>query len=102
MTATAIDVDALNSLFDKQKKLDDIFSSMFEDEGSLFNNSTSNNEQSFKSNSWEDDQGFHFDEDLSFDHRDETLVDKKKNIIYLALPLALEIAAIYFGISYFY
>lgn len=101
MNSTTIDASALNSLFDKQKKLDDIFSSMFEeDEFNFINNSVSNNDQVIESSSWDDDKS-PYNEDLSINSRNDTLEQKKQSIIHIALPLVLEIAAIYYAISYF-
>ncbi len=100
--ATAIDAGALNSLFDKQKKLDDIFSSMFEEgEFDFINSSVSNNDQLIESNSWDDDKGSPFNEDLSINSWSDTLEHKKQNIIHVALPIVLEVAIIYYAISYF-
>lgn len=101
MNTTAIDASALNSLFDKQKKLDDIFSSMFEeDEFNFINNSVSNNDQVIESSSWDDDKS-PYNEDLSINSRNDTLEQKKQSIIHIVLPLVLEITAIYYALSYF-
>ncbi len=98
---TAIDAGALNSLFDKQKKLDDIFSSMFEeDEFNFINSSVSESELLIESSSWDDDKPS-LTEDLSINSWSDTLEHKKQNIVHVALPLVLEIAAIYYAISYF-
>lgn len=101
MNSTTIDASALNSLFDKQKKLDDIFSSMFEeDEFNFINNSVSNNDQVIESSSWDDDKS-PYNEDLSINSRNDTLEQKKQSITHIVLPLVLEITAIYYALSYF-
>ncbi|MFK5948868.1 MAG: M43 family zinc metalloprotease, partial [Methylococcales bacterium] len=41
MTTAAIDIDTLNNLFDNQKKLDDIFNSMFDNDDTLIDSSVS-------------------------------------------------------------
>jgi len=99
MTADAIDLDMLDKLFDNQKNLDNIFSSIFDDEP-VSASSQPSDEPIFDGGSWENDQGFHFDENASFD-TDETYVREKRNIAYSIVPVVLEIVAIYYGISYF-
>ena len=99
MTAEAIDLNMLNKLFDNQKNLDDVFSSIFDDDPNIYSPQPSD-EPIFDGGSWENDQDFHFNENASFD-TDETYVREKRNIAYSIVPVVLEIVAIYYGISYF-
>jgi len=92
MTSTTIDLDALNDLFENQKKLDDIFSSFFDEDSAL--STTLSNEQKSTNNLYSND-------DFSFNPTDKTTVKTKQNIVYFVLPVVLEIAALYYGIIFF-
>jgi len=111
MTASAtIDIDTLNNLFDNQKKLDDIFSSVFDDDSFFVSSSApiekvsdskdqkaaqdSSSNDSSSSNDWSND-------DWSYKNDDVYFVQEKRSIIYLIFPVMLEIAALYYGIMYF-
>lgn len=96
MTAAAIDSDTLNILFDNQKKLDDIFDSMF-DEDLLLNSSTSFNDKA----SGNDQKISHYSEELSFKPDDEFFLKKETNAIAFVMPVVMEIVVIYYGIILF-
>ena len=96
MTVATIDLDTLNNLFDNQKKLDDMFDLMF-DEDPLSNSSTSFNDKAFGNA-----QNISYNrEELSFNPEDD-FVQKKRSAIGFVMPVVMEIAAIYYGIFYFF
>ena len=98
MTTVAIDSDTLNILFDNQKKLDDIFDSMF-DEDLLISSSTSFNDKAVDNAQNKN----HCSEDLSFNSDDDELfVKKRRSVISLVTPVVMEIALIYYAIMLFY
>jgi hypothetical protein len=96
MTAAAIDLDTLNILFDNQKKLDDIFDTMF-DEDLLTNSSTSFNDKAFGNAQ----KIGHYSEELLFKPDDEFFVKKKRSAIGFVMPVVMEIVIIYYGIMLF-
>ena len=100
MTTAAIDLDALNELFDNQNKLDDVFSSIF-DEDSFLSSSMSFNDHALGSSGQKGNQDLNSNEDLSFNTEDKTFVQKKRNITYFVMPVVVEIVAISYGIMYF-
>ena len=100
MTTATIDLDTLNDLFENQKKLDDIFSSIFDDD-SFLSNSISLNDQPLGSSGQKSSQDLHSNEDLSFKAEDKTFVQKKRSITHLIMPVVIEIAVIYYGMMYF-
>lgn len=96
-TAATIDIDTLNNLFDNQKKLDDIFSSIFDEDSFLdspapssktVHNSTQSKSQDIYSN-----QEYLFEDDNSF-------TPNKRSMTSFAMPVLLEIAIIYYGMTY--
>ncbi|BCG62378.1 MAG: hypothetical protein methR_P0019 [Methyloprofundus sp.] len=95
MTTAAIDVDLLNELFDNQKKLDDVFNSMFDDDSFL---SSPASTYSAKSSSRQAKQ---YDEDFSLSTQNSLGANKTNNITHVVLPVALEIAIISYCIMYF-
>lgn len=97
MTAATLDLDTLDKLFDNQKKLDDIFSSIFDD-GSLDSSPMSFDDGGLESLS---EEIYSYD-DLSYTAEDTTFVPEKRSIAHIIMPVVLEIAAIYYGIVYFF
>lgn len=95
MTSAAIDIDTLNNLFDNQKKLDDLFDLMF-DEDALNNSSTSPN---IASGNTQKISSYH-SEELSFSPEDDSFVQNNRSTIGFIMPVVLEIAAIYYGIMF--
>ncbi|NOQ14165.1 MAG: hypothetical protein GQ583_06770 [Methyloprofundus sp.] len=91
MTTAAIDIDVLDELFENQKKLDDVLNSFFDDD-SFLSSSIPVDDNVSGSNSVED---------FSLSSDDNILDQKSRNISYLIVPLILEIAAIYYGVTYF-
>jgi len=80
MYVTAIDKNALNGLFDNQKKLDDLFDSIFDEENFLFTSSSGAN--------------------TKHSAIAEPLL-KAQNPYLFMFPIVLEIAAIYLVVSNF-
>jgi len=95
---TAIDVNALDSLFDNQKKLDDIFNSIFDDD---LDSAISINIPSSTSYEQKSSLDIYATDDYSFSTGNEMLIQKKQSIPYFIIPVVLEIAALYYGIMYF-
>ena len=100
MTTAAIDLDILNELFDNQKKLDDIFSSMFDDD-SFLSSSSSLDDQTFGNSAQKGSHERSSKDDWSFITEDKTFVQKSRGIFYFIMPLMLEIAVIFYGIMHF-
>ena len=104
MTTVAVDLDVLNELFDNQKKLDDVFDSMF-DEDPFSGSSTSFSDHAEPGASTQKGgQGsvsFDPNEDLPYYSDDKLFEQKNRSIFSLVAPVAVEVAAIYYGFSYF-
>jgi hypothetical protein len=88
MTTAAIDTDLLNELFDQQKKLDDIFNSMFDDDFFLDEKPSKSNQQQTNKN-------------LSFNTTNNSLVQKNHGIAHTIIPVVIEIAIISYCIINF-
>jgi len=103
MTTATIDLDILNDLFDNQQKLDDVFSSIFDDDPFLSSSTSVKGKSSGStSSSWEDDKDFFsYDDDYSFDDDGIVCAQKNRNIAYIIMPVVLEIAVFYYSIMYF-
>ncbi len=95
MATTAIDLDMLNELFDKQKSLDDIFNEDFFLEGSmLFDDQVS------ETSNMQESQDFLSNDDLSFNTENKFILQKSRSVIYFIVPLIMEVAVISYGIFY--
>ncbi|MCK5122230.1 MAG: hypothetical protein KAQ91_09610 [Methylococcales bacterium] len=102
MTTATIDLDTLDKLFDNQKKLDDIFSSFFDDDDCFLDSPIpSHNNQALENSSQKNNQDIYSTENLSFHAEDNYFIQKKRSVTSFLLPLVLEVAAIYYGIVYF-
>ncbi|MBE0468554.1 MAG: hypothetical protein IBX55_03495 [Methyloprofundus sp.] len=95
MTASAIDLDVLNELFDNQKKLDDIFGSLFDDDSFL--SVSSYDEPTLRSSEQKSSQISYSTDDYA-----DEFTHGSRSIFSLVMPIAMEIAVIYYGIMYFY
>jgi len=95
MTAAAIDLDVLNELFDNQKKLDDIFGSLFDDDSCL--SASSYDEPAPKGSGQKDNQATY-----SKDNFADEFTQESRSTLSLVMPVVLEIAVIYYGVMYFY
>lgn len=97
MRACAIDGNALSGLFDNQQKLDDLFDSIFEDDNYFISSSAS-------SVSITSDQGGEINfmpiQPSSWLRASRSSVKQYWPYGYV-LPLALEIAVIYFVVTHF-
>ena len=100
MTSAAVDLDALNELFENQNKLDDIFNSIF-DEDSFLSSSMLSNDHELESRDQKGSQDLNSNEDLSFNAEDRTFVQIKKSITYFIMPVVVEIVAVSYYIIYF-
>ncbi|WP_174483178.1 hypothetical protein [methanotrophic endosymbiont of Bathymodiolus puteoserpentis (Logatchev)] len=96
MTAAAIDLDVLNELFDNQKKLDDVFGSLFDDDSFL--NVSSYDEVTPRSSEQKSNQSTYTTDNNTMDE----FIPESRSILSLATPVIIEIAIIYYGIMYFY
>jgi len=87
--AATIDVNTLDSLFDNQQKLDDVFNSIFDEDpmNELITEKVILNNQ--------------FDDDWSIKPDDTVYAQETHNISYFLIPVIIEIAAIYYGIMFF-
>jgi len=92
--AIVIDVNALNDLLENQKKLDDVFDSMFDEDPFL----DSSPALSINSNS---DTYSRENEDFSWANNEKPTDQERQSIVYVVMPIVLEIAVLYYGIMYF-
>jgi len=96
MTTASIDIATLDKLFDNQKKLDDIFDSIFDDDS--FSNCVMSDEPIIESRS---SKKLYSEKDLMSYNGGNVLAQKKRNISYLILPVILEIVVIYYAMMNF-
>jgi len=96
MTAAAIDLDTLNELFDNQKKLDDVFGSLFDDDSCL--SASSYDEPTPRRSDQKDNQATTYSKDNFADE----FTQESRSTLSLVMPVVLEIAVIYYGVMYFY
>ncbi|NOQ16621.1 MAG: hypothetical protein GQ581_06140 [Methyloprofundus sp.] len=96
MTTAAIDIETLNELLDNQKKLDDIFSTAFDDDDFLKCSMACNKHESGKSS-----LAAHQNKRLLSNAGANVLVQESKSKVYLVMPVLLEIATIYYCIANF-
>ena len=103
MSTVAVDMDVLNELFDNQKKLDDVLNSLFDEDPFLSSpKSSSNNAYGVSSQMDSLDEGDIFSsEDFSYDDYEDYSADKKSRNIMFYGAVAVEIAAITYGILHF-
>jgi len=99
MTAAAIDLDTLNELFDNQKKLDDIFGSLFDDDSCL---TASSYDEPTPRRSGQTSSSASYSRDSSTFNTADEFTQDSRSILSLVMPVAVEIAVMYYGIMYFY
>lgn len=92
MSAAVIDSKVLNSLFENQKRLDDVFDSIFADDSYFISSVCASQSESHCST---------YDESPSFmpapsRMRESQLTIKVQRPYFFVLPIVLEIAGIYF------
>lgn len=97
MGAISIDSHTLNNLFDNQKKLDELFDSIFDDGNIFFIDSSS--PQIVISQS-KVDIGSQYSCESDNTKRLGLLLALNRNTLFYALPVALEIAIFYLVLSY--
>ncbi len=95
MTTAAIDLDLLNELFDNQKKLDDVFNSMFDDEAFL--NASASDRHNTKNNA----HTTQLDHDFLPSTQYNADTSKSNHITRIILTIALEVTVISYCIMYF-
>ena len=93
MSTIAIDRNTLNELFDNQKKMDDLFDTVFDDDN-FFIHSSSSIFESESHNDIFEDEGKLFSVEENDD--ESVLATTKHNSFYFLFPVMLEIAAIYY------
>mgnify|MGYP000565371958 CR=1 FL=1 len=89
MITAAIDTNILNDLLDNQKKLDDVFDSIFDEDPFLDSSPTSAEYAVFDDNEY-----------ASFNDSDKADVRSKQSIVTFILSVVLEIAVLYYGITF--
>lgn len=95
MYTAAIDRNALNGLFDNQKKLDDLFDSIFDDDNYFIGSvSSSQSENLYPASGI----GRSFTPKQSR-MKESLLTIKEQCPYFFVLPIVLEIAAIYFVVT---
>lgn len=93
MYATAIDRSALNGLFENQKKLDDLFDSIFDDDNYFISSvSPSQSERQSKHSAYSPSRNVTPKQSRI---TDSLLEIKERHPYVFILPIVLEIAAIY-------
>jgi hypothetical protein len=98
MYAATIDRHALNGLFDNQKKLDDLFDSIFDDDNYFISSTSSSQSESLYSMP---SRAHKFTPKPS-PVKDSLLRVKENSPYVFMLPIVLEIAAIYFVVSHLF
>jgi len=96
MATAAIDANMLNELFDNQKNLDDIFNDDFFLDGPMITGDVSSETSILK-----EELEFNSNKDMSFNSVNKYFLKDRRLIITLLVPVILEVAAIFFCISYF-
>ena len=99
MTAISIDLDMLDELLDNQKKLDNIFNSIFEDDSFL--STTPSTSHARRNSTQQSRQVLNDNEDFSFNTQDKAYTQTSRGLAHIAIPVVLEIAVICYGIMYF-
>jgi len=92
MNTLAIDTNTINSLFDNQKKVDELFDSIFDDDNFFIASSYSSQSENRRSVSSKGRQISSYADNS----KESFLAIRARNPYYMVLPILLEIAAIYF------
>lgn len=90
MNTIAIDRNTLNGLFDNQKKLDDLFESIFDDDN-LFANAPLVSTVVHRQPAYEAERSYSYTED----YYQSKSYGLKSNPYFFLLPISLEMVAIY-------
>jgi len=93
MTTSVIDINTLNDLFDNQQKLDDVFDSMFDEDPFLDSSPSSASQNSYTV----DNDYAYFNANVN----DKTGTQSTtQSSLQLIMPVVLEIAVLYYGLTY--
>ena len=92
MNTVAIDRNTLNDLFDNQKKMDELFDSIFDDDNYFINSSSSSSQAGSRRSTLDVESQSSYGGDSV---KEPLLAIRKHNPYYFVLPIVLEIAAIY-------
>lgn len=95
MNTVAMDRNTLNGLFDNQKKLDELFDSIFDDESFFISASTSSSQSASRYSTFEVESQFSYGRN----NVRESLVTINRNPFYYLFPIALEITVIYLVVT---
>lgn len=91
MNTITLDKNALNGLFDNQKKLDDLFDSIFDDDNYFISSAPSLTQPNTRRADLKVESQFSYTGGKLV----ESLDAMKHNSLYYVLPIALEMAVIY-------
>lgn len=97
MNTIAIDRNTINDLLDNQKKLDELFDSIFDDDNYLIRDSSASSQTDKHYPKFDDEKSPWSYEGDSV--KESQLAVRKHNPYYFVLPIALEIAAIYYVVA---
>jgi hypothetical protein len=95
MNTVAMDRNTLNGLFANQKKLDDLFDSIFDDENYFISSSSSSSQPSNRHSTYDDERQFSY----NVSNVKDSFVVKKRNPFYYLCPIVLEISIIYLVVT---
>ena len=98
MNTVAIDRKTLNGLFDNQKKLDDLFESIFDDDN-LFANTPLVSAVASRHSTYDSERSHTYSS--SDDYYQSKSYGMRSNPYFFLLPIGLEIAAIYLIVTNF-
>jgi hypothetical protein len=91
MNTITLDKNALNGLFDNQKKLDDLFDSIFDDNNYFISSAPASTQSNTGHSDFKDESQFIYSGCKVM----ESLDAIKHNSFFYVLPIALEMAVIY-------
>lgn len=97
MNTIAIDKSTLNGLFDNQKKLDDLFDSIFDDDNYFITSSSPSTASSTNKDFRSEAESLSY---YSSNSRQEASFNSRNSSISYLLPIGLEIGVIYLIAAY--
>ncbi|MGR9117170.1 MAG: hypothetical protein ACU85E_15535 [Gammaproteobacteria bacterium] len=96
MSNVAIDRNTIKDLFENQKKMDELFDSIFNDDNYFIDSSYSSSQTGSRYSTSDVESKFSYGEDSV---KKSFLAIRKNNPYYFVLPIVLEIAAIYLVVT---
>jgi hypothetical protein len=93
MNTIAIDRNTINSLFDNQKRVDELFDSIFEDDNFFISSSSYSSQTESRRSSSDGEKRY---SSASDDSKDPIFAIRTHNPAYFVLPIVLEVAIIYY------